>query len=410
MAKPLKQRNLQRNSKMKNIQKLCTILLFLLCGLLMGACTSKAKIEKKIDNVSYANIKLNITDPLYVGDSHDIENYLTFSSNMESVVFQCMSTDEKVLSFDGKTFLCNSVGKTTIRVRVKVKDGTYVIANQNVEVESTPSYYTSFSFEKDVVYANYSDKTAKNSILAGGKSSFPVIIDITNNLVTYDINTGEIKFNGIGDCVVIARVPYGRDVNKNMLYHEYSFKVYVDKYISSLSIKGGSSTITLKEGEENDFILNTNDYSCADPILSVDSDVVTISGKHYVANRSGECTLTISYLTNPGVTKTKTYKLKVITEPSALTGTLYLSGTEVVGDLKPNTEYVLILSSTGIKLNKDYVSISGIECKIGTNLDNVKITFTTPSSLQELKIRVTYNKETYSDTVNFSKEFTFVVA
>ena len=385
--------------------------LFLLCGLIMVACAPKSKTEKQIDDVSYANIKLNISQPLYVGDSHDIENYLIFSSNMESVVFQCMSTNEKVLSFvDGKTFLCNSVGKTTIRVRVKVKDNTYVIANQNVEVENAPSYYTSFSFEKDVVYANYSDKTAKNPMLAGGNSSYPVIISVTNDLVTYDIKTGEIKFKGIGNCKVIAKVPYGRDASKNVLYHDYSFSVYVDKYVKSLSIKGGSSVITLKEGEVGDFILNTNDYSCADPVLSVDNEIVSIDGLHYVANSCGRCTLTISYLTNPGAISTKTYTLNVIGEPRTIIDTLYLGSVEAVGDLKPNTEYVLILSSADSDLVKDYVSVVGVDAKVGKSNNNVKITFTTPGTLQELRVRVCYYKKTYSSEVNLEKEFVFVVS
>lgn len=416
---------------MKTLRKIGVVVFLCLCCFGLVACSDEKK-SKDIDDISYTNVKLNITDALFVGDSYDIEDYLTFSSNIDNVVFQCMSTDEDVISFiDAKTFKCNSAGKTTIRVRTPIKDGMFVTANQNVEVELSPSYYSFFSFAMDEVHASYSgtasQRVAQNTATMQGESSFPLQVEYSTDLATYDPYTGKITYiKATGNCRITVRVPYARNVDKEVLYQNYTFDLYVDRYVKNISLTGGGSGITLKTGETGTFNLNINDgngCTCSAPtITALNSDMLSINGYNYTALSSGtsegkgKTSIVVTYYTAHGVTATKTYFVTILDEPTELNCAFYLNNGIVSSPLTSYTEYKLKISGTfdaGVEnaiLDKDKVELSvyGIDGTARKNGVDIDYIFTTPSA-GSYEVTVRYYKATYSSAIEVQYTMTIVV-
>lgn len=400
---------------MKKLRAFCVAFCVVVCAFVLVGCADE-KTSKTIIDYDYTNIKLNINDTLYVGDSYNIENYLTFSSSLEVVTFQCLSTNTDVIEFaDGKTFVCKSVGSATIKVRTEVKDGTYVIATDNVEVEVEPEYYTSFMFEKNEVYVDASEKKASNKIITQGTSTFPIVVSsYPSGLIQYDTKTGDITFSGAGNCVVTAKVPYGRDNDKNILYHNYSFSFYAERYISGITFTGATGgSILLKEGEEGDFTIsvsNAKTYTVAAPTITSNSDNITLDGYHYIANRAGTCTLTVSYETSHNVFTTSDYTLKIVKDPIDIDYTIYYDDNEHTGQMLQNTEYLIKLTGAfdntsgadadWLFLDKAYlVSVSGVDGTVTKNGNDLDITFSTPNATGSLTIQIVYEKQTYSSRI-----------
>lgn len=415
---------------MKFVKRLCMVVLFCLCCFGLTACNEKT--SKDIDNVSYTNVKLNITDPLFVGDYYDIERYLTFSSNIDNITYQCLSTNTDVIEFvDGKTFKCKTEGNTTIRVRTPIKDDMYVTANQNVEVEQAPSYYSYFGFAMDEVYASYSGtaskRVAQNLAIMQGESSYPLLVEYSNDLATYDPYTGAISYSkNTGSCRITVRVPYDRNNDKEVLYHNYSFMLYVDRYVSSISVTGGGSTITLKTGETGTFDLNINDgagCTCQAPtITALCSDMLLIDGLNYTALSSGSSDgngktyITITYFTAHGVADTKTYTVVILDEPTALDCAVYSGNDIVETSLVSGMTYKIKIKGVfddGVEnnyLDKDKVELSvyGIEGTARKNGADIDYSFTAPSA-GSYEITIRYYKKTYKGAIDVMTTMTIIV-
>lgn len=413
---------------MKLLRKLCIVGILCLCCFGLVACSDEKK-SKDIDDILYTNVKLNITDPLFVGDTYDIEKYLTFSSNIEQVTFQCMSLDENIIKFlDGKTFICKAVGKTTIRVRTPIKDAMYVIANQNVEVEESPSYYSSFGFEMSEVYASYSGvaskRVAQNRATMLGESSFPLLVECPD-YVDYDVYTGEITYGDItGNCEITVRVPYDRNANKEVLYDNYSFMLYVDRYVKEISLTGGAKSFALKVGEKGTFKLNINDgngCTCPAPIISIlNNDMIKVDGYNYEvlssgsAEGKGRTEMTVIYYTAHGITAHKEYTITVLDEPSAFNCTLYSGDSVVTSPLNSNTEYVLKIkgvfddNAENAYLNKAYLSVYGLEGTATKNGNDIDFTFST-NKAGSYPVTIKYQKKTYGDQIDVTYTLDIVV-
>ncbi len=418
---------------MKLLRKFCIVGILCLCCFGLVACSDDKK-SKDIDDISYTNVKLNITDSLFVGDYYDIERYLTFSSNIDNITYQCQSTNTDVIEFvDGKTFKCKAEGKTAIRVRTPIKDGMYVIANKDVEVEMAPSYYSFFGFEMDEVYASYSGTTSKrvaqNTATMQGKSSFPLIVEYSNDLATYDPYTGKITYKkATGNCNITVRVPYSRNTNKEVLYKNHTFVLYVDRYVSSISLTGGGSGITLKTGESGTFKLNINDgagCTCPTPtITTLNSELLAIDGWNYTVLKSGtalgggKTSLTVTYYTAHGVTNTKEYYVTIVDEPVELDCTFYSGGETTTSPLSVGTEYKLKIKgvyNTGVEnvvLNKDYLSVySGQDVLDGTakkNGNDIDYTFTI-NKTGVYTIIIRYYCATYGSKIDITETIDIVV-
>lgn len=417
---------------MKLLRKLCVVGILCLCCFGLVACSDDKK-SKDIDDILYTNVKLNITDPLFVGDFYDIEKYLTFSSNIDQITYQCLSMDTNILEFvDAKTFKCKAQGTVTIRVRTPIKDGMFVTANQNVEVEDRPSYFSSFSFALKEVYASYSGvankRIAQNIATMLGESSFPLLVECSTDLAKYDPYTGTITYiDATGNCEITVRVPYDRNANKEVLYHNYSFNFYVDRYVKDISLTGGASSFALKVGERGTFKLNINDgagCTCPKPTISFLSDSMLSVDENYnyvvlssgSSEGKGKTVMTVTYYTAHGVTAEKKYTVTILDVPTALNCTLYSGDSLATSQLNSNTKYKLKIKGVfdeGVNnayLDKSNLSVYSIsDCTLVKNGNDIDLTFTTPLSAGSYQIILNYYKKTYGDSIQLNYTLNYVV-
>lgn len=425
---------------MKKLRILCMVVLFVLCGLVCAGCSDN-KTSKDIGDIEYTNLKLNTISNLFVGDSHNVEDYLVVSTNKSDVEIECESLDKNILFFiDNTTFICRGEGKTTIKVRSLVKDESYVVASQVVEVEKQPSYYTDFSLDYDNVYASYeyakADRVVTNAVHAEGTSSFPVLVEFSNeDLVdSYDLTTGEIKYKyALGDCDITVRVPYGRNERKEILYNNHTFTLHIQQFVKTVTISGATSgSLTLKANSTGQFNLNINSgkgCTCEAPVITANTDAITITGTTFSTNRSISQTdentspkLHIKYL--KGYTEDalpiydyKDYSLKIIDAPIDFTYTVYDSDNQVVeGVLAPNADYTLYVegvfddNAQNGAIDKTYLSVIGINAnsitKKGTGI-NIK--FTLNDTTTQLEIAFVYERNIYNDTIYLRKDYSLYI-
>lgn len=387
------------------IRNIFCFLILIFCGFIAGC--DKEKIEKEIDTVNYLNIKFELEENLYVGDTYNLFDYLEITTNITEPNIEFASEDGTMIEFAGNAFLCVKAGTTNIYVRGEIGDGKYVYAREKIVVENRPTYYTSFLLNKSQVFVDYGNReNVTNTAIFTGESTYPVVVEYSNNLVQYDYKTGKIDVYGVGECKVTLKVPASRDENKVVIYDTYSFDVIIDKYITNCTLKGSAGGINLKVGETGEFLIDISpkSYTVNPPLLEVNSDILTLEGYRFTANASGECLITMSYETGIGVSYSKEYRVKIYDVPQSINLSIYDGASLVVGDLEIDKEYTLLVSAdcdlgnfTNIHVNMvapstlEYILLTEASIKDGV----VKYKFTV-SKACELNIVVGYYKDTYS--------------
>ena len=392
--------------KLRNI--ICFLIL-IFCGILTG-CGDKEKLEKDITSVDYLNIHFELDETLYVGDSFVLSDYVEISTNIVNPTIQFGCEDKEIISFADNVFSCLKAGETNLYVRGKLNEDKYVYAREKVVVEERPSFYTSFELQKSVVEVDYKNRNnIKNIATYTGVSTYPVVVEYNNNILTYDYVTGLLDITAVGQCKVTVKVPISRDENMTVHYQTYTFDVDVQRYITNVSLTGYSGGINLKVGEVGEFLLNISPtkYTVDSPTLAVNSDILSLNGTCYVANQVGDCSLTLTYKTGVGTWYSKEYRVDIYDEPSTLTLGVYYDGTQVNSDLEVGKEYKLVVSAdcalgnfTTLLVNSvdpatlDYLTLSEPKNKDG----KIEYTFKVDIII-EIDFQVGYYKETYSATL-----------
>ena len=390
------------------IRNLFCFLILIFCGFVAGC--DKEKVEKDITNVDYLNIKFELAENLYVGDTFNLFDFIDISTNLVDPKIQFASENSEMIEFTGTTFSCIKAGITNLYVRGELSNGRFVYARERVEVENRPVYYSNFTINKPTIYVDYRNReNITNKATFEGETTYPVVTEYSNNLVIYDYKTGKLEVNGVGECRVILKVPVSRDENRNIQYNTYFFDVVVNKYITESTLKGSAGGINLKVGETGEFLIDVSpkSHTVNAPTLQVNSDILTLDGYRYTANASGECLVTMNYESGIGVWITKEYRVKIYDEPNALNLDIYDGNEEVDGDLEVGKEYTLVVSADcnlGNFVNilvdlKDpvelgYITMSVPNCKDG----KVRYTFVV-NDAREVEFWVGYTKDTYSSTL-----------
>lgn len=390
------------------IRNIICFLILIFCAVLTGCGAEKT--EKDIKSVEYLNIKFEIDENLYVGDSFRLFDYTEISTNIIDPEIQFGSDDKDIINFDGTTFSCEKAGMTNIYVRGKLSDGRYVYAREKVIVENRPTYYTSFSLQKSIVMVDYRNRdNISNTAYYEGESTYPVIVEYSSDNVKYDYKTGKIEVTAVGECKVSVKVPVSRDENKIVHYDTYSFDVVVERYITEVTLKGSAGGINLKTGETGEFVLDISPqkHTVDAPTLNVSGDILVLDGTRYTAIGTGECSLTLTYETGIGVFYTKEYKVRIYDQPTSLNLEILDNGMNVDGDLEVGKKYKLIVSAdcnlgnfTSLLVNSadpatlDYITLSE------SNLVDGKVEYSfTVSKETSINFQVGYYKQTYADTL-----------
>ena len=390
------------------VRNIICFLILIFCGVLTGCGAEKT--EKDIKSVDFLNIRFEIDENLYVGDSFRLFDYAEISTSMINPEIQFGSDDKNIISFDGTTFSCEKAGTTNIYVRGKLRDGKYVYAREKVIVENRPTYFETFSLQKSVVLVDYRNRDNITNIAHyEGETTYPVLVEYSSDNVKYDYKTGKIDVLAVGECKVTLKVPASRDENKTIHYDTYTFDVIVNRYITEVTLKGSAGGINLKVGEIGDFVLDISPqkYTVNAPTLNVAGDILVLDGTRYTAVSAGECSLTLTYERGIGDWYTKEYKVRIYDEPTSLNLEVLDNGVSVDGYLEAGKEYKLVVSATcelgkftSILVNSadsttlDYITLSE------ANLVDGKVVYTfTVDREMDINFQVGYYKQTYSDTL-----------
>lgn len=382
---------------MNRIRNIFCLILIAFCGFIVG-CSSE-KVEKDIKTVDYLNIEWDIEDSLYVGDIFKPTDNLKISTNLTNPQIQFGSENEEIIKITDNGFLCLSEGETRVFARARLSEGRYVYASEKIIVESVPSFYTSFSLQSSVVKVDYKNReNIKNVVSCTGESTYPVVVEYSSDILTYDYTTGLLDIKKVGECKVTLKVPAYRDDNRELQYTTYAFDVYVDKVITNVTLTGYSGGLVLKKGEVGQLLLNVSPttYTVEDPKITCDSDIISFEGTTYTAKEVGECNITITYQNGVSTFDSKTYKVKIYDQPENLILGLYHDDVIVDGDLEVGKEYKLIISA---------------DCVLG-DFSSLLINNVDPNQISEITIsqaKLVEGKIEYKVTINAEMDISFLV-